>query len=847
MPLPGEITDQDTIDSLDRQAANRKMQPARLPGEITDPSAIKTLNRQQATQELLAFPRGVGKGLSETVFDAASLPIQMLGRLWGRGGVEGADIASEFAKEALSSRAPIAEPPAQPTALDKTINQYSPTLMTEYNTPEPETMGGRIAGRIGEAVGAQLPFTGGIYGAARALRPTYGPIHPSAVVPQRERLLGPIRDNPARFVTYDVLGAGGFGAAQQGAAEADLPAPVQLGAGILGAVAVPGAVTGTRAALARTMTGEWGAETGALRVPRSWREGGGGGPLFPTPPETPGGLTPAWQNAYQQLADVATRAGVPRGRVPEMLRRFEDAVGGLHNEGAPPDQAALVDFLESWKREAGGLRRAYTGAADIIGGSIEARQRGYTDKPVAPGIQTVEGRAEPFTTPYTKEVYTEKGVDAGQHARMMEQEARGLRIYDQKHHGFGSDADATAALIANNRDTEAKQLWAGVRMAGRGVDVSLQAGPNRVIALYTKLAQQLPEKIQQKVMDGIRQYLTPAGTLHPDILVLNKAKRSVSDSISDMIKPTASNTDSEAARYLTGLNQEMVRALSNIKATPRGPTNLGAVYRNANAKFAGKSEEIRHIQTGQKIYSGDLPPSAFDALPDREAKNLAKLGFHGETRRESAGKRSAADRTMMFDSPAAREKRAFLIERSQTPERGEPTRVNVPVLDAEGNPVLNARGNQLMRKERPGFDRPEHFGELVEAERRMIQTRDVARGGSQTALNQADDAVMQATDTLHGVLDALSGSKGAISAAKRLAELAYTRVMGPGADVADIKANILFTADPVLRRHHLANIEMRMGLTRFQRWQQMMADNLGRLPRRQAGGLVAGTEPREPQ
>jgi hypothetical protein len=129
----------------------------------------------------------------------------------------------------------------------------------------------------------------------------------------------------------------------------------------------------------------------------------------------------------------------------------------------------------------------------------------------------------------------------------------------------------------------------------------------------------------------------------------------------------------------------------------------------------------------------------------------------------------------------------------------------------------------------------------------MIQTRDVARGGSQTALNQADDAVMQATDTLHGIYDALKGSKGAISAAKRLAELAYTRVMGPGADVADIKAQILFTADPVLRAHHLANIEMRMGVTRFQRWQQMMADSLGRLPRRQAGGLIAGTEPREPQ
>src|SRR5262245_11779568 len=133
----------------------------------------------------------------------------------------------------------------------------------------------------------------------------------------------------------------------------------------------------------------------------------------------------------------------------------------------------------------------------------------------------------------------------------MEDEQRGLRIYDEKFHGFGSSAEETAQMIAAAREREAKPLWGNVRMAGRGVAISQERHPAMVIAHYQNLAEQLPEKIAAKLNKALAQY-APGGVLRDDIIAVNLAKGAVSDMIETALKSTSS-VNKQAARYLTRL------------------------------------------------------------------------------------------------------------------------------------------------------------------------------------------------------------------------------------------------------------------------------------------------------
>src|SRR5262252_4144528 len=146
--MPDEINDPDALRQLYNQRMLRQSGMEQGPDAITDPEALAQLKKQKANRDFLDVPeqlgRGAAKGLSQTLLDTATMPLQMLGRLWGRKHVEGADVATELAHRAAQSREPIVE-----GATPEERWPYQPTL--PLGELQPRTRLGEYAGPIGEA------------------------------------------------------------------------------------------------------------------------------------------------------------------------------------------------------------------------------------------------------------------------------------------------------------------------------------------------------------------------------------------------------------------------------------------------------------------------------------------------------------------------------------------------------------------------------------------------------------------------------------------------------------------------------------------------------------------------
>ena len=776
---------------------------------ITDPLILQQIQRQEAKGvglEPITDPMVLQQIREKERPRTGGETLKDVGRQFAtgvpRGIVETAMLPARLANLATQTLAPETEF-AKRSA--ERFQQAGQQLQDIGLAPEAETTAGRYAGAVGEALGGTAIPSGLVLQAARRL-----PAVASAAPGFAERMLRSVKAAPGTAAALDAASATGAGLAQQGAQEAGLPPWMQIGAGIAGGFAAPlGAATTTRGLRALEGTGAFlpGGETGAFRFRPAAPANAAASALDPR----------VEARAYQTIADQALRKGMTPDEVERRLANL-DWARDFHEGSLAPRTATMADIDEAFARQVGSAARLYPEASGIARPIITARQTGVTP------LNPTEARTVAEAGIRTKPLMNIDQPPAGQHADILEAHKRALNIYDSKFHGHGETAAETASKIIADQKARSDPLYKNVRTLGDAVDLKQEKG---VIDAFDKWKTivadpELSPEVKNALKNALRQF-GPSGEISSHIKNVDIGKRTVDDQISRFLEKGSGQKNS---RYIAGQLTEMKNDI--IGAIDKVETNgLGAKYKEARDIFSSDAESLRDLRLGHDIFHGEADIADYRKLASPEAQKRARHGYHSAFAEDIADVKPHIDITGGLTTQRKQETLGKMVPRTETEKLRKPA-MEVDPATGELRPKAYA-------------DLPERFGGYVQGKQAEIQTRDIVKGGSPTAERLADDA---AYDVLHSISDITKGLKGGgLEIAKRGLEYTLHKMLGIPADVAASATRKLMSTDPAVQARIVAEMRLRMGASRFARFQQVMAESARRSAVGTAGGLSSTIVP----
>ncbi len=352
---------------------------------------------------------------------------------------------------------------------------------------------------------------------------------------------------------------------------------------------------------------------------------------------------------------------------------------------------------------------------------------------------------------------TREGTD-GQHQRIMNATERALLVRT------AGTARQTERQITNQMRADGDRLY---NVAYQTSEPFSLASSLRLFQM--RMREYQPSKIRRAMNQALRLFSdnTPGSNPITNIKRFDKAKRALDDMIETAQKRArGANLVRELTMFKNNLLRNVHRNGSNANyqaardawgsaAERREAIELGRAALRENSEVS--AEQFRELTTGQQ--------------------QLFRLGFLESLRNAIGPKGRGHDITRVFDSNRVRSLMADIIPRSQ-------------------------------RRADVFYNRPDRFGDLIEREGRMVQTRNAAIGNSMTRRNQADDAIF-AGEALQSMWDRFRQSPSLFNMGIEAIGTGIQRVFGYRQDVALALAQRLLEQNPTVRNQILRRLSRR--------------------------------------
>ena len=456
--------------------------------------------------------------------------------------------------------------------------------------------------------------------------------------------------------------------------------------------------------------------------------------------------------AEQILANRIRREGSSAAAKRLDLQRGQTQSARLHSDSYATLPETIADTSDYMQRTLGTLYRQGGEAGNFIRQNLEGRQRGPANR------------------------YAPRDPDAGpqgQIERILDATERGLLLRTS------NTARATARQIEREQAIEGRQLYHNAYENGEPFDLSepLIAMGLRIQQYPAPFAARLNRARNLFVRSGTRQNQNQPWWV--DTVRRFDASKKALD---DMIEAAQRGGQNNLARELTQFKHDLLR---RVHATDEaGNPTINLAYQEARQSWGSAAENREAIELGRAAMreGSEVSVEQFRELT-RGQQQLFRIGFMESLRNRLAGKRPGNDVTLLFEEQRVQEIMREIIPRSQG-------RTDV------------------------FHNRPERFGDVVNREQRMVQTRNQTYGNSPTAQRGKDDIEFTG-DALAGMWNRFRQSPSLFNMGLEAIGAGIQKVFGYNQRVALQMARMLLETDPTQRNQILRRLARRGGPDRF--------------------------------
>ena len=443
----------------------------------------------------------------------------------------------------------------------------------------------------------------------------------------------------------------------------------------------------------------------------------------------------------------------------------------------------IADTSNSMQRLVGSVYRAGGEAGNMVKGNLDARQRG-PQNPYAP----------------------QKGEPPGQMAQTMDALDRAMGIRTSK------GAHRTEQQVLKDMKDEADVFYKAARDKSDPFD--LQPAFD---AMAFKI-QQYPPPFAAELSRALGLFVNPGHTK------ANAAMAAVSKGLDDLANVA---NEAQYKNVLARINQGMSVLQGKDGAAAASRFAVDDIRRFDNAKKAlDRMIEKSAAEPSMKRELVDFKDSLMRQVHAPDATGAPRNQLYQRARdtyTEGYAQREALD----LGRKALNENSEVTIDQFRALDEGQRKMFRIGLREAARNKMASMkpgsdvtqifqqkRVQEILNEAIPGRTRPERFGEYMRRQQRMVQTRNKAIGGSETAERAQDDIDFSASvlSQMWNRFKNAPSLKGALIesiGAGLQSALAFRQ------DVAAALAKRLLETDPARQAAILASIQKRMGPDKF--------------------------------
>lgn len=372
---------------------------------------------------------------------------------------------------------------------------------------------------------------------------------------------------------------------------------------------------------------------------------------------------------------------------------------------------------------------------------------------------TLDARQRGPRNPYSPQA----GEPPGQMATVMDAFDRALGVRSARS-GY-----ATERQLVDQARTQSRGLYDAAYRASEPFDLS---GALSGMALT---AQQYPPPFKARLLRAVNLFT------HPQ-LPANNVQRfdNAKKALDDMIERAQRGGEGNLARELVMFKDNLMNAVHQYDG--QGMPTRNVPYHEARSAWGSNAEMREAIEMGRRALmdASDVTVDAFRQLTPGQ-QQMFRIGMRDGVRRALGNKRPGSDVTQLFQQQRVQELMSEVIPQS--------------------------RGRGIYA------DRAERFGEAMSRQERMVQTRQQAIGGSQTAQRQQDDAQFTG-DALGQLYNRFRSNPSVANLAVEAIASGAQRLFGYRQDVAAALARRLLTTDRTEQNRILQRVRQKYGTDR---------------------------------
>ncbi len=373
----------------------------------------------------------------------------------------------------------------------------------------------------------------------------------------------------------------------------------------------------------------------------------------------------------------------------------------------------------------------------------------------------LEGRQRGPANPYAPQ----PGEASGQRTRIMDGTERALQIRS------AGSALQTERQIMQDQAREGQTLYRQAFQQQQPFEIQ------SVLDGFALQAQQYPAPFQARLHRALNLFRDNSPTRMPvtNLQRFDAAKKA----LDDMIETAQRQGQGNLTRELTGLKNEL---LGSVHANGQ---NQG--YQAARQAWGSAAENREAIELGRAALreGSEISAEQYRGLT-RGQQQLFRIGYLESLRNSLGTRKPGSDVTQLFQQARVQELMNEIIPRS-----------------AGRNAVY--------------ANRPERFGDLMQREARMVQTRNGVLGNSATAQRQQDDMGF-AGDALASMWNRFRSSPSLFNMGVEAVGVGIQKVFGYRQDVALALAQRLLESNPQVRNQILQRLRARGGPDRLARF-----------------------------
>lgn len=377
------------------------------------------------------------------------------------------------------------------------------------------------------------------------------------------------------------------------------------------------------------------------------------------------------------------------------------------------------------------------------------------------------------------------GDQPGQMGRIIDSTERALLLRT------ADSARRTEQSIMAQQAREGKKLYDEARQNSEPFDIQ------PVLDAMALQAQQYPGAFRARLLRALSLFRDES----PQRMAVNNIARfdAAKKALDDMIDMAQRQGQGNLVRELTGFKHALLERVHEGGKNP--------IYQRARDAWGSAAENREAIELGRAALreNSEISVEQYSALTSGQ-KQLFRIGFLESLRNALGTKRPGNDITQLFQQQRVRDLMSAIIPRSQ-------------------------------RRSDVFYNRPERFGNLMEREARMVQTRNSVLGNSATAQRHQDD-LQFAGDTLSSMWNRFRSSPSLFNMGIEAVGVGIQKVFGYNQRVAMEMARMLLEADPTRRNQILRRLARRGGPDRFARFADMVDRSANSLTAASSSALI---------